>query len=202
MAVTAITDVAVVPMDAERILDHQTVIVRDGRIERIAPASAVAVPAGAETIDGRGRYLMPGLADMHCHYESKECAALFLANGVTTVRIMWGRPQHLKARGRVERGEIVAPSMYIAGHIVDGDPPTWGGMTSIGDPAAVDAVVEAQRAEGYDFIKIYNLLSLEVFDALLASTKQRGMPVVGHLPYRVTLEHALRSGMASVEHMQ
>ena len=191
---TAITDVAVVPMDAERILEHQTVIVDGERIARVAPAAAVAIPPGALTIDGRGRYLMPGLADMHCHYESKECAALFLANGVTTVRIMWGRPQHLKARQRIERGELIAPSMYIAGHIVDGDPPTWGGMAAIGDPATVDVVVDAQRAEGYDFIKIYNLLSLEVFDALLASAKRYDMPVVGHLPYRVTLEHALHSG--------
>lgn len=91
--------------------------------------------------------------------------------------------------------------MVIAGNIVDGDPPTWGGMTSVGDPAAIDGVVEAQQRDGYDFIKIYNLLSLEVFDALMASSKRRGMPVAGHLPYRVTLEHALRSGMASVEHM-
>ena len=197
----AFVDVRVVPMDGERVLPHQTVIVRGDRIARVGPVADVAVPADAVRIDGNGRYLMPGLADMHCHYESKECAALFLANGVTTVRVMWGRPEHLKARARINSGERIGPAMYIAGHIVDGDPPTWSGMTSAGDPAAIDAVVEAQQRDGYDFIKIYNLLSLEVFDALIASSKRRGMPVVGHLPYRVSLEHALESGMASVEHM-
>lgn len=85
----AFVDATLVPMDGERLLGHHTVLVRDGRIARIAPAADARIPPGATRIDGRGKYVMPGLADMHCHYESKDCAALFLANGVTTVRVMW-----------------------------------------------------------------------------------------------------------------
>lgn len=198
----AFVDVNVVPMDGAAVLEHRTVIVEGDRIARIAPAGEVTPRPGVTAIDGRGRYLMPGLADMHAHYQSKECAALFLANGVTTVRVMWGRPHHLKERDRIARGERIGPAMVCAGNIVDGDPPTWGGMTSIGDPAEADAAVEAQHRQGYDFVKVYNLLSPIVFDAIIEAAGRRNMQVAGHLPAAVSIEHALRAGMASIEHTQ
>lgn len=143
---------------------------------------------------------MPGLADMHAHYGSPDAAALFLANGVTTVRVMWGRPDHLKERDRVASGQRVAPTIVCGSPIVDGDPPTWGGMVTVGSPGQVEDALDAQVAAGYEFIKIYNLVSPPVFDAMMAWSKSRGVPVAGHLPHAVGLEQALRGGFASVEH--
>jgi imidazolonepropionase-like amidohydrolase len=194
-------DVNVVPMDSERVVRGQTVVVRDGRIARVGPADAIDVPEAAEVIEGRGRWLMPGLADMHAHYGSRDAAALFLANGVTTVRVMWGRPEHLEERDRAVSGERVAPTIVCGSPIVDGDPPTWGGMIKVGSPEQVEETLDAQVAAGYEFIKIYNLVSPPVFDAMMEWSKSRGVQVAGHLPHAVGLERALRGGMASVEHV-
>lgn len=200
MADIVFVDVNVVPMDAERVLPGRTVIVRSGRIARIGSVGDVELPDGADVIQGRGRWLMPGLADMHAHYGSRDAAALFLANGVTTVRVMWGRPEHLKERDRVVSGERLAPAIVCGSPIVDGDPPTWGGMIKVGSPEQVEKALDAQVAAAYDFIKIYNLVSPPVFDAMMAWSKSRGVPVAGHLPHAVGLEQALRGGFASVEH--
>src|SRR5437868_3975172 len=102
----AFVGVTVVPMDAERRLPDQTVVIFDGRIVKIGPSSTVQVPDGAVRIDGRGKFLMPGLADMHVHLWTQDDLTLFLANGVTFVRNMWGSPQTLVWRGRVERGAL------------------------------------------------------------------------------------------------
>src|SRR5438445_7235401 len=104
MTATAFIDVHVVPMDANRILDHRTVIVRGGRIVEIGETADTTVPSDAERIEARGYYLMPGLADMHVHYNDPEYTTLFLANGVTTVRNMWGYPVHVRSREAIAAG--------------------------------------------------------------------------------------------------
>src|ERR1700754_4555814 len=111
----AFVNVNVVPFDRERIVESQTVIVRDGRIAEIGPANKTKVPAGAREIDGRGKYLMPGLADMHVHLFpgtgqndlAQQQMQLFLANGVTTVRNMIGKPEHVVLRDRVAKREVL-----------------------------------------------------------------------------------------------
>ena len=120
----AITNVNVIPMDRERVLQDQTVVIRRGRIHKIGPAARLKAPKGARLLDGRGKYLMPGLVDMHAHLfsdddEFPEALAdeelfLMLANGVTTVRLMNGTPDHLRYRAQVARGELVAPTLYVA----------------------------------------------------------------------------------------
>jgi hypothetical protein len=109
--VYAITDVTVVPMDRERLLPGRTVIVRDGRIETIGPARSARIPAGAIRIEGRGRYLMPGLAEMHAHVPggadpqwAQDVLFLYAANGITFARGMLGAPAHLELRSRLGRG--------------------------------------------------------------------------------------------------
>src|SRR5262249_27152642 len=125
--VVAFVGVTMVPMDAERRLPDQTVVVRGGRLAHGGPSSTVPVPAGALRIDGRGKFLMPGLADMHVHLYTRDDLLLFLANGVTFVRNMWGSPQDLVWRARVERGELLGPTIYTAGPLLDGSPPIWNG---------------------------------------------------------------------------
>ncbi|MEX1253613.1 MAG: amidohydrolase family protein [Dehalococcoidia bacterium] len=202
MARAAFVDVTVVPMDRERLLAHQTVLIQDGRISAMGAAAEVSVADEAERIDGRGRYLMPGLVDMHVHYNEPSYAALFVANGVTTVRNMWGFPLHLQARGQIGRGEGFGPAIYTCGPIMDGSPPIWPGSTVIETAEEAERSVAEQREQGYDFLKVYSNLTLDAYDAIAAAARKHGMRVVGHVSDRVGLRHALESGQASIEHLQ
>lgn len=199
--VTAFAHVAVIPMDRERILDDSTVLVVDGRIRELGPAAAIAIPKHATVIDGRGKYLMPGLADMHAHTWEEEDFPLLLANGVTTIRNMFGGPTHLRWKERIAAGELAgSPTIYTAGPIVDGKPPIWPGAIVENADQARRTVAE-QQAAGYDFLKVYSRLSREAFDAVIQESKARSMPVAGHVPDSVGLPAALRSGIKSIEHL-
>jgi imidazolonepropionase-like amidohydrolase len=199
-SVTAFVHVAVVPMDRERVLEDWTVIVADGRIRELGPSSAISVPERATVIDGHGKYLMPGLADMHAHTWEEDDFPLLLANGVTTIRNMFGGPIHLRWRQRIAAGELDGPTIYTAGPIIDGNPPIWPGAVVEDSEQARRAVAE-QHAARYDFLKVYARLSREAYDAISREGKALGMKVTGHVPDAVGLAAALRSGIDSIEHL-
>ncbi|HZN12265.1 MAG TPA: amidohydrolase family protein [Blastocatellia bacterium] len=194
-------NVNVVPMDRERILENQMVVIRDGRIAELGPAGKVKVPAGAQQIDGRGKYLMPGLAEMHGHLpgpnQSPEVAdsflLLFLANGVTTVRGMFGFPNHVKLREQVARGEILGPTLYVAGPALSGQ--------SAQNVEDARRMAREQKAAGYDLLKVHEGLSREVYDAIVTTAAEVGLPFGGHIPNAVGLPHALKMKQSSVEHL-
>jgi imidazolonepropionase-like amidohydrolase len=199
--VLAIEHVAVIPMDRELVLADQTVVVRDGRIATLGPASSVAVPEDAERVDGTGRYLMPGLADMHVHLWDENELFLFVANGVTTVRNMFGDPLHLAWRARIERGEILGPRIYTAGPIVDGSPPVWPGSVELADPEDAARVVAAQKAAGYDFLKPYANLSEDCYEALAVAAEEQDMRLMGHVPVALGIDDVLEAGQVTIEHL-
>ena len=194
-------------MDEERLLEHQTVLVQEGRIAECGAAADVLIPIDATRIDGRGRYLMPGLVDMHVHYNTSpptmdpSFGVLFLANGVTTVRNMAGSAEYLAARDLIEGREGFGPTIYTAGPIMDGRPPVWPGSIVIETKEEAERSVAEQKERGYDFLKVYSNLTLEAYDAIIVAAKRHGLPVVGHVPDRVGLQHVLESGQASVEHL-
>ena len=200
--VIAFVNVNVVPFDRERTLEGQTVIVVDGRIAQIVPADKTKVPAGALEIDGRGKYLMPGLADMHAHLypgtgQADDLASqqlqLFLANGVTTIRNMIGKPEHLALRERVVKGELPGPSIYTAG------PPLLG--NNVPTPEAAEQAVVEQKKVGYDLLKVHEGLSPETYAAIVATAKRVGIPFAGHVTATVGLKRALDAQQTSIEHL-
>ena len=199
----AFVEVNVVPMDRERIIEKQTVIVQDGSITEIGPASKLQVPPDALQIDGHGRYLMPGLADMHVHlsHENEDELVLFLANGVTTVRNMWGVLLHLEWRKRINDGDLLGPTIYTTGSILDGNPPLKKYYTVIETPEEAEKEVAAQKQAGYDAIKVLSNLSPDVYEAILVAAKEHNFPVYGHVPKQVGLKKAMDSGQLSFEHM-
>jgi imidazolonepropionase-like amidohydrolase len=203
-ALIAFVNVNVVPMDSERILPAQTVIVRADRISEVGPADTIHVPEGALRIDGRGKYLMPGLVDMHVHQRGehrKFQLTLFIANGVTTVRNMAGDESVLRFREQIEAGKLVGPTIYTTGPIIDAYPPPWPGSAVVETPQQAAQVVAEHKKAGYDFIKVYNRLSLECYDAIIEAAAKYGMPVVGHVPRNVGIEHALAAGQHTAEHL-
>jgi imidazolonepropionase-like amidohydrolase len=187
-------------MTSPEVLRDQTVLVENGRIVALGPASTLAVPHGARRIEGDGRYLMPGLIDMHAHVWDTPELTLYVAYGVTTVRNMWGTPSHLSWRELTATGKLLGPKLYTAGPILDGEPPTWPAGVLTDEQAAREEVQREKRA-GYDFIKVYDGLRPEVWRALLDEAKKHRMPVVGHPPLAVGIEGAVAQGQATVEHL-
>ncbi len=198
----AFVNVNVVPFDRERILAGQTVIVREGRIAEIGPTEKTKIPTGAVQIDGRGKYLMPGLADMHVHLTAgpaqpddltSQQLQLFLANGVTTIRNMIGKPEHLLVRDKVAKGELLGPSIYTAG------PPLLG--NNVPTPEAAERAVVEQKKAGYDLLKVHEGLSPETYAAIVATAKRERIPVAGHVTATVGLTRALDASQSSIEHL-
>ena len=198
----AFVNVNVVPFDRERILAGQTVIVRDGKIAEIGPAEKTKVPAGALQIDGRGKFLMPGLADMHVHLYpgagqpddlANQQFQLFLANGVTTIRNMIGKPEHVSLRDRVAKGELLGPTIYTAG------PPLL--CNNVSSPEAAERVVTEQKKAGYDLLKVHEGLSPETYAAIVATANRERIPLAGHVTATVGLKRALDGKQSSIEHL-
>jgi hypothetical protein len=177
------------------------VLVRGDRIIHVGPADRVAVPEGARRIDGRGRFLLPGLAEMHGHNpppgSSPQYVAdtyfLFLANGVTTVRSMLGWPGQLELRERVHAGELAGPSLLLAG-------PSFSGQSTPG-PALAGPRVRQQHAEGWDLLKVHPGLSRATFDAMAGVAHELRIPFAGHIPAEVGLLHALERGQLTIDHL-
>lgn len=208
--VTAFVNVNVIPMDRERVLANQTVVIRDSRIAEIGDAAKVKVPSGALRIDGRGKYLIPGLVDMHTHLFSDDEfpdalagdeLAVMIANGVTTIRLMIGTPEQLALRKKIAQGEMLGPILYIASPQLAGRSygKVFNGYVVTNADEAKRAVREA-KAAGYDFIKLTISISPEVYDAVIQTAKEVGIRVVGHVDLRVGLQHALDSG-EHIEHL-
>jgi imidazolonepropionase-like amidohydrolase len=206
----AFVNVILIPMDSERVLEGQTVIVRDGVIEILGSSEQVQVPDDALVVDGQGKYLMPGLVDMHVHIQSENDPILFVANGVTSVRNMWGNtgkmlqfgfPDQLALRNQIEQGTLFGPTIYTAGPVMEGSP-SFHPMAEVFDtPEEARESVRWQAGQGYDFIKVYDHLSPETYQAIIETARENNIPVVGHVPFAVGLDGVLISGQVTIEHL-
>ena len=197
----AFVNVNVVPMDSERVLSDQTVVVRGDRIVAVGPAGKVKVPEGALRVDGRGKYLMPGMAEMHGHIPPPQApkefteAVLFMyvANGVTTVRGMLGAPGQLELRDRANGGELISPTLYLAG-------PSFNG-NSVSSPEQAIGMVKEQKRAGWDLLKVHPGLTRDEYDAMARTAREVGIRFAGHVPAEVGLPHALEMGQETIDHL-
>ncbi len=206
-ATVAFRNVNVIPMDTERVLERQTVIVRDGIIVAIGPKTKI--PKGATIIDGTGKFLIPGLVDMHTHLLSdgedypksiaEDELKVMIANGVTTIRLMIGTPEQLILKARSAKGEIIAPTIYSASPHLTGR--KQGNDFVVNTPDEARDAVRKSKAAGYDFIKITTFIKAEVFEAAVDEAAKLGIKVVGHADSRfVGLDRALKARM-QIEHL-
>ena len=195
---------------------------------------SVPLPATAQRIDGRGKFLMPGLTDMHVHFvrealtetaqasgsntagrrsgipasaskdhalENRAYALMFVANGVTTVRNMWGSEIIDTLAKEINSGSLTGPHIYSTGPITDGNPPVWESSRVVETPAQAEEAVRSDVRKGYVAIKIYNRLSKDAYNAIIAAARRQGLPVVGHVPASVGLEEAIAARQDSIEHL-
>lgn len=197
----AITNVTVLPMDRDGTLSDQVVIILHGRIHTVGPASSTPVPADATRIDGRGKFLMPGLAEMHAHVppgnptpeQLADIMFLYVANGVTTIRGMLGAPYQIELKRKLSTGELLGPRFFPAAPSLNGN--------SAPNPEAAVALVRAAKVTGYDLVKIHPGVSRATWDAAVAEMNAQGLTFGGHVPMAVGLVHAMRSGIATIDHV-
>ena len=200
--VTAFIDVQVVPMDRERVLAHQTVLVRGARIAALGAMREVRIPPQAVRIDGHGgACLLPGLADMHTHVMREEDLLPYTANGVTTILHMGAAPAEFvdHIRESIDRGEVVGPQIFFA-FMIDGSPAL--SRFYVRTPEQARAAVQLAKANGYVFMKVYNNLTADEFAALVDEARRQGLAVIGHGVRAVGLPAALFQGQAMVAHAE
>lgn len=197
----AIQDVSIIQPGKSQAITHQTVVLRGDEIVSVGALRTTKVPFDATVIDGKGKFLMPGLWDMHVHLIDDKSLGLFTANGVTGVRVMFGSTLQMAWRNKAESGEIVGPRMVLGSPIVDGPKPVWQGSIAVSNADQAREAVRKIKKDGYDFIKVYSLLSREAYYAIADESKKLGIRFEGHVPHSIGLVEAMNAGQHSAEHM-
>ena len=192
--------VNVIPMDEERILENQDVVIKDGKIAAMGASNSIKFSSAALVIDAKGKFLIPGLAEMHAHVPPvddlspmKEVLTLYAVNGITTIRGMLGHPKHLELRRKIQTGEILGPRLYTAGPSLNGN--------TVKTIEAADKMVREQKAAGYDFLKLHPGLALDNFNVIVKTANEVHIPFAGHVSWEVGIWRAIDAGYASVDHM-
>ena len=181
---------------------NSTVVITDGRISAVGPSRRVAVPANATVVDASGKTLIPGLWDMHAHFEQVEWGPIYLASGVTTVRDVGNEFDYITAvRDAVASGKGIGPRMLLAG-IVDGDGPNAMGAIRANNADEARAVVRRYHDAGFQQIKIYSSITLPVMRAICEEAHRLGMTVTGHVPDGINAFEAIDAGMDQINHAE
>jgi len=208
--VLAITHVTVIDATGRVPQPDTTILVTGQRIAAIGPSSSLAIPGGAQVLDATGKFLIPGLADMHIHLTGageptgsrKFILPLLVANGITTVRDMGGAVDQLATlREEIASGKQIGPHIFFTGPFLDGDPPAFQPSITIHNWAEGRAAVRNLKAQGVDFIKTQSRLSREAFFAVADESRKQGIRFVGHVPDRVSASEASEAGQSSIEHL-
>lgn len=190
--------------------EDMVVVIKNGQITEVDKSASLPVPKQARVIDGRGKYLIPGLWDMHVHEifgdwvpgDEKVSPLLFLANGVTGVRDMGGDLEALKKwRSDIANGTMLGPRMIIAGPMLDGPVPQFPSSAPVSNAADGRRVVEELKNSGVDFIKVQSLIPRDGYFAAAEEAKKLGIVLAGHVPDAVRAVEASNAGQKSIEHL-
>jgi amidohydrolase family protein len=200
-----IQDVTVIDTETGTEAQHRTVKILGGRISAVVAARTAKASSGARTVEASGKFLIPGLWDMHVHGNNQPWFAdffpLYLANGVTGIREMFGPPNAGQFRAELAARHIDAPRIYLASPIVDGYPPVWPNSISMKTPGEARQVVDEQARNGADFIMVYNMLSREEYFAIIDEAKIRHIDVEGLVPRRISIWEATAAKQKSIEQL-
>lgn len=183
---------------------NSAVVLVGDRIAWVGPAAELPHCAGARIVDGRGRYLIPGLWDMHAHgidYEQL-WPPMFLANGVTGIREMQGYDENRATRDKIVRGELLGPRVVMGSAILDGPVSLLGPpITQVANAEEGRAAVRTAIAQGSDFVKVYFYLPKDAFEGIADECRRFGLPFSGHWPYRLRQVDAAKAGQRTFEHL-
>ncbi|SDX58918.1 amidohydrolase family protein [Hymenobacter psychrophilus] len=206
-----ITHANVVDVETGTIRPDQMVAVAGGVIRQLG-ATTASTPRAARTLDAQGRYLMPGLWDMHVHFRggdslitaNRNLLPLYLAHGITTVRDAGGdlTPAVMEWRRQITAGRLAGPTIFTSGPKIDGHGAFWAGSLEVETPAQIARALDSLQALKVDYVKIYeSTISRVAFLGTVAQAEKRGMRTTGHMPYTVTLAEAAAAGLDASEHL-
>lgn len=215
--------VNVVPMNHETILRDYTVIVKDGRIQQLGLSSTIKIPKGATVINGRDKFMIPSLSDMHVHIEGDawnimfppeskftsdeinftDILFLYIANGITTINILSALPEHIPLKEKINNNEVLGPRLILS-RMIDGAGKAWPPPISTWINSADEAkkAITDIHAQGYDRIKVYSFLDKASYDTIIITAKRLNIPVDGHVPFATSVEHVLSSGQNMIAHTE
>lgn len=191
--------VHVLPMTMDTVLEDHSVRIRGGVIEAVGSNLATD---GLPEVDGKGRYLLPGLMDMHVHVWDEYELGLYLANGVTAVRNLWGLPMHLRMKEKTGSGHILSPAFFTSSPKLTGPDYAGDDNLQLSTPEEARARVASYQERGYDFIKTYNGLTEPLFEAILEECLERGLDVVAHPSALLSYDAHFREPIRSIEHVE
>jgi hypothetical protein len=197
----AITNVNVVDVTSGAVLPTRTVVITGDTITDISDGAA---PAGIEIVQGQGKFLIPGLWDMHAHIQGRERGwlALYVANGVTGIRDMGGDLEPILAsRAATASGRVLGPQIIAAGPILDDAPGDWPLRMRVRNAEQGRAAVQLLKRRGVDLIKVHNFTPRDAFLAIADEARRQNLPVAGHVPLKMTAEEAIEGGLMNVEHL-
>jgi imidazolonepropionase-like amidohydrolase len=210
-----ITQVTIINPAASSVQPDRTVVIQGRRISSVSGSEKSNLPSGARLINGRGKFLIPGLWDMHVHTAFGDwfpggrdvILPLFIANGVTGVRDMGGDVAVLKQwRDQIEAGQLTGPHIVFSGPMLDGYLPDGKNLrfpssVAVTSPADARKAVDSLAGQHVDFIKVQSLLSVDSYLAAADEAHKRGLPIVGHVPDRVRITQVVAAGQKSIEHL-
>jgi hypothetical protein len=178
-----------------------TVVITGDRISAIGDSASISLPGDAQVVDAHGKFLIPGLWDMHVHWYARDTLTLFIANGVTGVRQMFGNSDLFRWRDQIAKGSLPGPRMVVASPIIDGPEPIWPNSISVSNEEEGRKAVRRVKQSGADFVKVYALLPRDAYFGIADEAKQQGMTFVGHVPNSVSPAEASDAGQKSIEHL-
>ena len=197
----AFTHVSLIDVTGGPTRRDTTVLINGDRISAIGESAKLSVPAGAKVVDATGRFLIPGLWDMHVHWYIRDSLTLFTANGVTSVRQMFGTSDLLRWRDEIAKDSLLGPRMEVASPIIDGPNPVWPNSISVGNEEEGRKAVRKVKQWGADFVKVYSLLPRDAYFGIADEAKRQGITFVGHVPYSLSPGEASDAGQKSIEHL-
>jgi len=193
------THVTIIDVTGQAPKRDTTVVITGDRISAIG--DNIPMPAGAQVVDATGKFLIPGLWDMHVHWYLRDTFTLFIANGVTGVRQMFGNSDLLRWRDQIAKGSLLGPRMVVASPIIDGPQPIWPNSIAVRNEDEGRKAVRRVKQWGADFVKVYALLPRDAYFGIADEAKQQGMTFVGHVPNSLSPAEASDAGQKSIEHL-
>lgn len=199
-----VSGVSLVDVASGHAVPGMTVVIRGDRIEAVGTAASTPAPRGAQVVDGRGGFLIPGLWDMHVHLSYARASALpaLVANGVTTVRDLGSSlPELEEWRRQMAAGRLAGPRVLRAGPMLNGQEFNPF-QIAVANEAEARAAVRVLHRIGADVIKLHRRTSREAYFAIADEAKRLSLPFVGHVPMTVTPAEASDAGQATLEHVE
>lgn len=200
----------IIPMTADTLLMDYTALIDNGNIIAVGPSAQTAIPEGFKVMNIEGKFLMPGLTDMHVHLSDNDDMLKFVQHGVTTIRNMsdvpwWTRimgfSNILKLKKKQQQREIIGPDIYTCGFTLDGNPPVSPMNKRIINDKDAREEIASEKKKGYDAIKLYDNLSFPAYKAIISEASRAGIPVTGHVPHAVPLKTIMQDRIVSMEHL-